>query len=239
MSVQPRAAPSTASSATSSFSTRKPRTKTPEQLVAEGQLCTIGLAALDLLVDDKLHRQQAQRQGCGSAPGIHLGLIPAASASGWTRDDADDARRALRRLSGHRNPEASLETARKVQNTRNPLDAAVDRITANGPFDRRVIIIGFDGEKTIDLLVDCPSTGPRAMMGILQAHRHRHRIARVTAMIQGKSTKADRGATAANASKIRDIPMSTCCPARSPAPHGPLVEPEAWIATAADPAGRR
>ena len=43
--------------------------------------------------------------------------------------------------------EASLETARKVQNTRNPLDAAVDRITANGIRVMAGFIIGFDGEK--------------------------------------------------------------------------------------------
>ena len=44
--------------------------------------------------------------------------------------------------------EASLETARKVQNTRNPLDAAVDRITANGIRVMAGFIIGFDGEKS-------------------------------------------------------------------------------------------
>ncbi|HCX54323.1 MAG TPA: B12-binding domain-containing radical SAM protein, partial [Synechococcus sp. UBA9887] len=43
--------------------------------------------------------------------------------------------------------ESSLETARKVQNTRNPLDAAVDRITANGIRVMAGFIIGFDGEK--------------------------------------------------------------------------------------------
>ena len=43
--------------------------------------------------------------------------------------------------------EASLETSRKVQNTRNPLDAAVDRITANGIRVMAGFIIGFDGEK--------------------------------------------------------------------------------------------
>ena len=52
-------------------------------------------------------------------------------------------------LPRHRNTgrKSSLETARKVQNTRNPLDAAVDRITANGIRVMAGFIIGFDGEK--------------------------------------------------------------------------------------------
>ena len=69
--------------------------------------------------------------------------------------------------------EASLETARKVQNTRNPLDAAVDRITANGIRVMAGFIIGFDGEKDgagrriVDFVT---RTGiPAAMMGMLQA----------------------------------------------------------------------
>ena len=69
--------------------------------------------------------------------------------------------------------EASLETARKVQNTRNPLDAAVDRITANGIRVMAGFIIGFDGEKSGagDRIVDFVTrTGiPAAMMGMLQA----------------------------------------------------------------------
>ena len=48
---------------------------------------------------------------------------------------------------GIRNPdESSLETARKVEH-RNPLDAAVDRITANGISVMAGFIIGFDGER--------------------------------------------------------------------------------------------
>jgi len=69
--------------------------------------------------------------------------------------------------------ESSLETARKVQNTRNPLDAAVDRITANGIRVMAGFIIGFDGEKDgagrriVDFVT---RTGiPAAMMGMLQA----------------------------------------------------------------------
>ena len=67
--------------------------------------------------------------------------------------------------------EASLETSRKIQNTRNPLDAAVDRITANGIRVMAGFIIGFDGEKTgagrriVDFVT---RTGiPAAMMGML------------------------------------------------------------------------
>ena len=69
--------------------------------------------------------------------------------------------------------ESSLETARKVQNTRNPLDAAVDRITANGIRVMAGFIIGFDGEKdgAGHRIVDFVTrTGiPAAMMGMLQA----------------------------------------------------------------------
>ena len=69
--------------------------------------------------------------------------------------------------------ESSLETARKVQNTRNPLDAAVDRITSNGIRVMAGFIIGFDGEKdgAGHRIVDFVTrTGiPAAMMGMLQA----------------------------------------------------------------------
>ena len=60
-----------------------------------------------------------------------------------------------------------------MQNTRNPLDAAVDRITANGIRVMAGFIIGFDGEKdgAGNRIVDFVTrTGiPAAMMGMLQA----------------------------------------------------------------------
>ena len=87
--------------------------------------------------------------------------------------------------------EASLETARKVQNTRNPLDAAVDRITANGIRVMAGFIIGFDGEKNgaghriVDFVT---RTGiPAAMMGMLQAlPKTRARLEREGRLIQGE-----------------------------------------------------
>jgi len=89
--------------------------------------------------------------------------------------------------------ESSLETAGKVQNTRNPLDAAVELITANGIRVMAGFIIGFDGEKdgAGGRIVDFVTrTGiPAAMMGMLQALPNTalwHRLEKEDRLIQNK-----------------------------------------------------
>ena len=138
---------------------RKPRTKTPEQLVAELQsLYDLGWRRSIFLVDDnfignkrnaklllpKIRTWQEER-------GYPFSFATEASVD--LADDEEmmqmmhDARFESVFLGIETPDESSLETARKIQNTRNPLDAAVDRITANGIRVMAGFIIGFDGEK--------------------------------------------------------------------------------------------
>ena len=164
---------------------RKPRTKTPDQLVAELQyLYDLGWRRSIFLVDDnfignkrnaklllpEIRKWQEER-------GYPFSFATEASVD--LADDEEmmqmmhDARFESVFLGIETPDESSLETARKVQNTRNPLDAAVDRITANGLRVMAGFIIGFDGEKSGagDRIVDFVTrTGiPAAMMGMLQA----------------------------------------------------------------------
>ena len=164
---------------------RKPRTKTPDQLVAELQyLYDLGWRRSIFLVDDnfignkrnaklllpEIRKWQEER-------GYPFSFATEASVD--LADDEEmmqmmhDARFESVFLGIETPDEASLETARKVQNTRNPLDAAVDRITANGIRVMAGFIIGFDGEKdgAGHRIVDFVTrTGiPAAMMGMLQA----------------------------------------------------------------------
>jgi radical SAM superfamily enzyme YgiQ (UPF0313 family) len=123
---------------------RKPRTKNPEQLVAELQsLYDLGWRRSIFLVDDNFIGNK--RNAKLLLPEIkawqeHRGY-PFSFATEASVDLADDdemmrmmheARFESVCLGIETPDEASLEIARKVQNTRNPLDAAVDRITANG-----------------------------------------------------------------------------------------------------------
>ena len=164
---------------------RKPRTKTPEQLVAELQyLHDLGWRRSIFLVDDNFigNKRNAklllpQIRTWQEERGYPFSFSTEASVD--LADDEEmmqmmhDARFESVFLGIETPDEASLETARKVQNTRNPLDAAVDRITANGIRVMAGFIIGFDGEKdgAGHRIVDFVTrTGiPAAMMGMLQA----------------------------------------------------------------------
>ena len=164
---------------------RKPRTKTPEQLVAELQyLHDLGWRRSIFLVDDNFigNKRNAklllpQIRTWQEERGYPFSFSTEASVD--LADDEEmmrmmhDARFESVFLGIETPDEASLETARKVQNTRNPLDAAVDRITANGIRVMAGFIIGFDGEKNGagQRIVDFVTrTGiPAAMMGMLQA----------------------------------------------------------------------
>jgi radical SAM superfamily enzyme YgiQ (UPF0313 family) len=90
--------------------------------------------------------------------------------------------------------EASLETAKKLQNTRSSLDESVDRITSYGIRVMAGFIIGFDGEKigAGDRIVEFVSrTGiPAAMMGMLQALPNTglwHRLEKEGRLIENKA----------------------------------------------------
>ena len=164
---------------------RKPRTKKPEQLIAELQyLHDLGWRRSIFLVDDNFigNKRNAkmllpQIRTWQEEHGYPFSFATEASVD--LADDEEmmrmmhDARFESVFLGIETPDEASLETARKLQNTRNPLDAAVDRITANGLLVMAGFIIGFDGEKSgagrriVDFVT---RTGiPAAMMGMLQA----------------------------------------------------------------------
>ena len=164
---------------------RKPRTKNPEQLIAELQsLYDLGWRRSIFLVDDnfignkrnaKLLLQEIRQWQ--EAKGYPFSFATEASVN--LADDEEmmrmmhDARFESVFLGIETPDESSLATAGKVQNTRNPLDEAVDRITANGIRVMAGFIIGFDGEKggAGERIVDFVTrTGiPAAMMGMLQA----------------------------------------------------------------------
>jgi radical SAM superfamily enzyme YgiQ (UPF0313 family) len=164
---------------------RKPRTKTPEQLVAELQaLYDLGWRRSIFLVDDNFigNKRNAklllpQIRSWQEERGYPFSFSTEASVD--LADDEEmmemmhDARFESVFLGIETPDEASLATARKVQNTRNPLDAAVDRITANGIRVMAGFIIGFDGEKDgagRRIVEFVTRTGiPAAMMGMLQA----------------------------------------------------------------------
>ena len=164
---------------------RKPRTKTPEQLIGELQrLYDLGWRRSIFLVDDNFigNKRNAklllpQIRSWQQERGYPFSFTTEASVD--LADDEEmmrmmhDARFESVFLGIETPDESSLETARKVQNTRNPLDAAVDRITANGIRVMAGFIIGFDGEKdgAGHRIVDFVTrTGiPAAMMGMLQA----------------------------------------------------------------------
>ncbi|HGY5547404.1 MAG TPA: B12-binding domain-containing radical SAM protein, partial [Prochlorococcus sp.] len=184
---------------------RIPRTKTPEQLIAELQtLYDLGWRRSIFLVDDnfignkrnaklllKAIRQWQEEKG--------YPFSFATEASVNLADD-DEMMRMMHEARfesvflGIETPdESSLETAGKVQNTRNPLDAAVDLITANGIRVMAGFIIGFDGEKdgAGGRIVDFVTrTGiPAAMMGMLQALPNTalwHRLEKEDRLIQDK-----------------------------------------------------
>jgi radical SAM superfamily enzyme YgiQ (UPF0313 family) len=164
---------------------RKPRTKRPEQLVAELQrLYDLGWRRSVFLVDDNF---------IGNKRNVKL-LLPAlrewqlkhgypfsfateASVDLAADQELMDMMAECRFESvflGIETPDAaSLETARKLQNTRSSLEESVEKITASGLRVMAGFIIGFDGEQrgAGNRIVEFVTrTGiPHAMMGMLQA----------------------------------------------------------------------
>ena len=164
---------------------RKPRTKTPEQLVAELQkLYDLGWRRSVFLVDDNfignkrnvklllpaLREWQLER-------GYPFSFATEASVDLAADQELMDLMAECRFESvflGIETPDAaSLETARKLQNTRSSLEESVEKITASGLRVMAGFIIGFDGEKRgagSRIVEFVTRTGiPHAMMGMLQA----------------------------------------------------------------------
>ncbi|MCP9772487.1 DUF4070 domain-containing protein [Synechococcus sp. Tobar12-5m-g] len=164
---------------------RKPRTKSPDQLIAELQsLYDLGWRRSIFLVDDNFIGNK--RNAKLLLPAIKEWQIehgyPFSFATEASVDLASDEEMmqmmAESRFDsvflGIETPdEASLETAKKLQNMRSSLEESVDRITSYGIRVMAGFIIGFDGEKTgagQRIVEFVTRTGiPAAMMGMLQA----------------------------------------------------------------------
>jgi radical SAM superfamily enzyme YgiQ (UPF0313 family) len=164
---------------------RKPRTKEPEQLLAEfDRLYALGWRGSLFLVDDNFigNKRNVKRlltplltwQVDHNFP---FGLITEASvdlASDPELLELMAACRFERVFLGIETPdEASLALAHKTQNTRHPLEEAVDTITAHGLEVMAGFILGFDGEAAgagDRIVAFVERTGiPIAMLGVLQA----------------------------------------------------------------------
>jgi radical SAM superfamily enzyme YgiQ (UPF0313 family) len=182
---------------------RKPRTKEPEQLIAELQrLYDLGWRRSVFLVDDNFigNKRNVKRllpalKQWQIEHGYPFSFATEASVDLAADDDLMQMMVECRFESvflGIETPdEASLETAGKRQNTRSSLDESVDRITSYGLRVMAGFIIGFDGEKqgAGDRIVDFVTrTGiPHAMMGMLQALPNTalwHRLDREARLIQ-------------------------------------------------------
>jgi radical SAM superfamily enzyme YgiQ (UPF0313 family) len=185
---------------------RKPRTKTPEQLIAELQsLYDLGWRRSIFLVDDNFIGNKRNAKLLLPAlkqwqieHGYPFSLSTEASVD-LASDEELMAMMAECRFDsvvlGIETPdEASLETAKKLQNTRSSLDESVDRITSYGIRVMAGFIIGFDGEKSGagSRIVEFVSrTGiPAAMMGMLQALPNTglwHRLEKEGRLIENKA----------------------------------------------------
>ena len=185
---------------------RKPRTKTPEQLIAELQsLYDLGWRRSIFLVDDNFIGNKRNAKLLLPAlkqwqieHGYPFSLSTEASVDLASDDELMTMMAECRFESvflGIETPdEASLETAKKLQNTRSSLDESVDRITSYGIRVMAGFIIGFDGEKSGagKRIVEFVSrTGiPAAMMGMLQALPNTglwHRLEKEGRLIENKA----------------------------------------------------
>ncbi len=185
---------------------RKPRTKTPEQLLAElNRLYELGWRRSIFLVDDNFigNKRNAKLLLPALRDWLSERGYPFSFATEASVDLASDEElmqmmaecRFEAVFLGIETPdEASLSVAGKHQNTRSSLEEAVDRITANGIRVMAGFIIGFDGETAGagDRIVRFVTrTGiPAAMMGMLQALPNTglwHRLEKEGRLIQEKT----------------------------------------------------
>ncbi len=164
---------------------RKPRTKEPKQLLSElDHLYDLGWRGNVFLVDDNfignkrnVKRLLPELQTWQEHHDFPFALITEASVD-LASDDAlmeqMGACRFERVFLGIETPdESSLASAQKRQNTRQPLEEAVDTITAHGLEVMAGFILGFDGERPgagarIVAFVEHTAI-PIAMLGVLQA----------------------------------------------------------------------
>ncbi|MCP9812287.1 B12-binding domain-containing radical SAM protein [Synechococcus lacustris] len=185
---------------------RKPRTKNPEQLIAELQaLYDLGWRRSIFLVDDNFigNKRNAKLLLPAMREWLSERGYPFSFATEASVDLAADEEllqlmaecRFESVFLGIETPdEASLSVAGKHQNTRSSLEEAVDRITSYGIRVMAGFIIGFDGEQAGagDRIVRFVSlTGiPAAMMGMLQALPNTglwHRLEKEGRLIQEKA----------------------------------------------------
>jgi len=185
---------------------RKPRTKNPEQLIAELQaLFDLGWRRSIFLVDDNFigNKRNAKLLLPAMREWLSERGYPFSFATEASVDLAADEEllqlmaecRFESVFLGIETPdEASLSVAGKHQNTRSSLVEAVDRITSYGIRVMAGFIIGFDGEQAGagDRIVRFVSlTGiPAAMMGMLQALPNTglwHRLEKEGRLIQEKA----------------------------------------------------
>ena len=185
---------------------RKPRTKNPEQLIAELQaLYDLGWRRSIFLVDDNFigNKRNAKLLLPAMREWLSERGYPFSFATEASVDLAADEEllqlmaecRFESVFLGIETPdEASLSVAGKHQNTLSSLEEAVDRITSYGIRVMAGFIIGFDGEQAGagDRIVRFVSlTGiPAAMMGMLQALPNTglwHRLEKEGRLIQEKA----------------------------------------------------
>lgn len=164
---------------------RKPRTKTPEQLLAELQaIYDLGWRRTIFMVDDNFigNKRNVKRLLRELQPWMEEHGHPFALNTEASVDlAADEELMDLMVKCGFNSvflgietpDEGSLEVTRKYQNVRDPLADSVDKITRSGLRVMAGFIVGFDGEKTGagDRIVEFVERTaiPTAMFSMLQA----------------------------------------------------------------------
>ena len=189
---------------------RRPRTKTPAQLLAELEaLHQLGWRGDVFLVDDNFigNRHNVRLLLAELAEWQRRHRYPFSFTTEASIDLAADRPlieamvvcRFRRVFLGIETPDsASLVGARKLQNTRSPLLEAVDTITAQGLQVMAGFILGFDGEQPgagerIAAFVSAAAI-PVAMVGVLQALPNTalwQRLAREGRLLEGDRRFAD------------------------------------------------
>ncbi len=164
---------------------RKPRTKSPKQLLAELQsLYDLGWRRSIFMVDDNFigNKRNVKLLLKEMKPWMEARNYPFSFATEASVDLAQDLELMQMMVDcnfgavflGIETPDdESLTLTRKHQNTRNPLSQAVDTITQSGLRVMAGFIIGFDGEKTgagqriVDFVEQ--TAIPTAVLSMLQA----------------------------------------------------------------------
>ena len=184
---------------------RKPRTKEPEQLLAELQyLYDLGWRRSIFMVDDNFigNKRNVKRLLAAMKPWIEEHGYPFSFATEASVDLAQDPELMQMMVDcnfgtvflGIETPDSdSLTLTRKYQNNRDPLAEAVKSIARAGLRVMAGFIIGFDGEKTgagqriVNFVEE--TTIPTAMLSMLQALPDTalwHRLAKEERLLSGE-----------------------------------------------------